>query len=231
MPSSLLNFPRETAAVEPAKNISDQLFLFLKNDILTCKIVGGQRLIESSIASEHNISRTPVREAFRRLEQGGLVYRIPQGGVCVTEVKPEDINEVYRVRAVLEGLAGELACDKITPDILDNLKELNDTAFDLFSKKNSDSRKMVLKVWHINTLFHETIYQATGSEHLVGFLDQIKDIIMRLQFLTLTKTRNFFWIEHQKIIEYLETKDKKNLSEILKNHILRASERVIDSLD
>jgi DNA-binding GntR family transcriptional regulator len=101
--------------LEPPNSISDQIYERLKKQILHGEIEPGERLMQNQVAENLRASRTPVREAFRRLEQDGLVERVPQGGVRVTSLDTETIQQVFGIRNVLEAYAIEMACDRITP--------------------------------------------------------------------------------------------------------------------
>ena len=121
-------FIQQETVIVPPKSISHQIYEVLKERILLGKITLGERIIESNIAEELKTSRTPVREAFQRLVQDGLVERVPQGGVRVTVITPRMIREVFGIRAVLEVYAVELACENIEVEIIIKLKELAEQA-------------------------------------------------------------------------------------------------------
>src|SRR4030043_1970380 len=130
---------QEEIIIIPPKSISDQIYEVLKELILLGKIAPGERMIESNIAEDLRTSRTPVREAFQRLVQDGLVERVPQGGVRVTVVTPRMIKEVFGIRAILEVFAVELACDQIDEEPIRKLKELAQQARKLLSSPEANA--------------------------------------------------------------------------------------------
>jgi DNA-binding GntR family transcriptional regulator len=222
---------QQETIIVPPKSISDQIYEVLKERILLGRIAPGERIIESKIAEDLKTSRTPVREAFQRLAQDGLVERVPQGGVRVTVITSQMIKEVYGIRAVLEVYAVDLACDNIDVETILKLKEMDRQARIQLSSPEANRPEGGTALWRINTLFHETIYRAAGSEHLTKLLNQLKDLVMRFRFLSMRKTRIRAWDEHELMIKYLESKDKSRLRELMKAHVEMATSDALKSLE
>ncbi len=124
--------------IEPPKSISDQIYEHLKARILYGEIHPGERLAQEKVAEQLQISRMPVREAFRRLEQDGLVERLPQGGVRVTPVTMETIRHVFGVRTALEAYAIELACDRISEEAIAELENIKGQALEVLKQNTLD---------------------------------------------------------------------------------------------
>jgi DNA-binding GntR family transcriptional regulator len=221
---------QETVIVPP-RSISDQIYEVLKERILLGKIASGERIIESNLAEDLKTSRTPVREAFQRLVQDGLVERVPQGGVRVTVITPRMIKEVFGIRAVLEVYALELACDTIEIEAILKLKELARQARKLLASPGANDPEGLIRLWEINTLFHETIYRAAGSEHLLKLISQLNSLVRRFRFLSMRKTRTRAWDQHELIIKYLEDRDKPRLGELMKLHIESAASDTLKALE
>jgi DNA-binding GntR family transcriptional regulator len=222
---------QEVTVIIPPKSISDQIYEVLKERILLGRIAPGERIIENTVAEDLRTSRTPVREAFQRLVQDGLVERVPQGGVRVTVITPRMIKEVFGIRAVLEVYAIELACDNIEVETIIKLKELAQQARKLLSSPEANDPEGLMTLWKINTSFHETIYRAAGSEHLLKVINQLNSLVRRFRFLSLRKTRIRAWDEHEFVIKYLEEKDKARLRELMKSHIELAGSDALKSLE
>jgi len=222
---------QQRTVIVPPKSISDQIYGVLKELILLGKIAPGERMIESNIAEDLRTSRTPVREAFQRLTQDGLVERVPQGGVRVTVITPRMVREVFGIRAVLEVYAVELACDNIDIETIIKLKELAQHARKLLSSPEANAREGLITLWKINTSFHETIYRAAGSEHLLKTVDQLNSLVRRFRFLSMRKTRIRAWDQHELVIKYLEDKDKVVLGELMKTHIEEAASDTLKALE
>jgi DNA-binding GntR family transcriptional regulator len=224
-------FIQQETVIVPPKSISHQIYEVLKERILLGKITLGERIIESNIAEELKTSRTPVREAFQRLVQDGLVERVPQGGVRVTVITPRMIREVFGIRAVLEVYAVELACENIEAETIIKLKELAQQARKLLSSPEATDPEGLIRLWKINTSFHETIYRAAGSEHLLKLVDQLNSLVRRFRFLSMRKTRIRAWDQHERIITYLENKDKARLGELMKAHVEEAASDTLKALE
>jgi DNA-binding GntR family transcriptional regulator len=221
----------EEMVIVPPNSISDQIYEVLKEHILLGKIAPGERIIETSIAQDLRTSRTPVREAFQRLAQDGLVERVPQGGVRVTVITPRMVREVFGIRAVLEVYAIDLACDNIEVGATIKLRELAQQARKLLSSPEANDPEGLITLWKINTSFHETIYRAAGSEHLLRLVDQLNSLVRRFRFLSMRKTRIRAWDQHELIIKYLEDKDKAALGELMKAHIEEAASDTLKALE
>jgi DNA-binding GntR family transcriptional regulator len=217
--------------ITPPKSVSDQIYESLKERILLNDIQQGQRLIENEVAGTYSASRTPIREAFRRLEQDGLVEKIPNGGLRVTTVTALEIREIFGIRAVLEAYVGELACDNITPNLIRELHQISQNARQLLDSSNMNSQENLYELWKLNTLFHDTIYRATGSKHLIQLLNNLRDKLLRVRILTLKKAKTEKWKEHKEIIKCLEKGDKQKLPELMKQHIKQSAESALEALD
>ena len=222
---------QQKTVIVPPKSISDQIYEVLKVNILLGKIAPGERIIESRIAEDLKTSRTPVREAFQRLVQDGLVERVTQGGVRVSVITPRMIKEVFGIRGVLEVYAVELVCDNIEAETIIKLKELAQQARKLLSSPEANDPEGLITLWKINTSFHETIYRATGSEHLLKLVGQLNSLVRRFRFLSMRKTRIRAWDQHELIIKYLEDKDKAMLGELMKAHIEEAASDTLKALE
>jgi len=222
---------QQETVIVPPNSISDQIYEVLKERILLGEITLGERIIESSIAEDLKTSRTPVREAFQRLVQDGLVERVPQGGVRVTVITPRMVKEVFGIRAVLEVYALELACDSIEVETIIKLKELAQQARKLLSSPEANDPEGLIALWKINTSFHEIIYRATGSEQLLKIVSQLNSLVRRFRFLSMRKTRIRAWDQHELMIKYLEDKDKARLGQLMKGHIEEAASDTLKALE
>jgi DNA-binding GntR family transcriptional regulator len=191
--------------LEPPNSISDQIYERLKQQILRGEIEPGERLMQNQVAESLKASRTPVREAFRRLEQDGLVERIPQGGVRVTRLDIETIQDVFGIRKVLEAYAIELACDRITGEEIVSLRRLLNQARDLLSSGNLGMEAKINRLFELNSEFHNTIYRASGNSYLMGMINSLRNIVARLRLLGLRADRTWSraWDEHAQLIGLL----------------------------
>lgn len=215
--------------LEPYRSIADQIYENLKGSIINGEIKPGDRLFEAELASTFHASRTPVREAFRRLEQDHLVERLAQGGVRVPTINRETIEDLYNLRSVLEGYALELACDRITPEEVTTMKQIRAQALELL-KSSESARDYVLKrLLELNSLFHETIYQATGSKFLIKVISNLRAIVMGMRARSIQADREWLqvWHEHSRLIEHLERGEKERAVKLIKEHVANAAAQAL----
>lgn len=207
--------------LEPPHSISDQIYERLKERIIHGEIEPGKRLLQSQVAQELKTSRTPVREAFRLLEQDGLVERIPQGGIRVTCLDQETIREVFGIRKVLETYAIELACRRITEEEISLLKKLTNQARQILAARNAGAKSKINQLFALNSQFHEIIYRASGNAYLLAVINSLRNMVYRLRFLGLRSqsTWSRAWQEHAQLIKLLEKKNKKAAITLIKTHL------------
>jgi len=215
--------------LEPYRSIADQIYENLKNSIISCEIKPGDRLFELELAKAFHASRTPVREAFRRLEQDHLVERLAQGGVRVPIVNRETIEDLYNLRAVLETYALELACERVTPEQVSTLKQIRAQAFELL-KSSESARDYVLKrLLELNSSFHETIYEATGSKFLIKVISNLRAIVMGIRTRSIQADQAWLqvWDEHTRLIEHLERGETESAIQLIKAHVANAADQAL----
>ena len=138
----------------------------LREAILSGVLKPGQRLDQNEIAEALNVSRSPVREALRTLAAEGLVQILPHRGAIVAELSPEELEEIYAIRAVLEGMAARLAVPNMD---LARLEELETILHELNATDDLD-------LWlELNRRFHHTIYQAAGRPRLLSLIENLRN--------------------------------------------------------
>ncbi|NWF57356.1 MAG: GntR family transcriptional regulator [Syntrophaceae bacterium] len=213
---------------EAPYSFSDQVYERLKEKILLGEIDPGERLMQNQVAESLSASRTPVREAFRRLEKDGLVERVPQGGVRVTRIDPDTIQDVFGIRKVLEAYAVELACDRITGEEISTLKRLMSQARETLKSPELDLEAKLKKLFELNSQFHDTIYRASGNAFLLGIINNLRNIVRRMRYLGLRadSTWDQVWDEHSRLIECLERKDRESAAGLIQEHLVNAASYV-----
>lgn len=144
--------------------LSNNLFYQLQADILTGEIKNGEKLTEQDIGNKYGVSRTPVREALRQLENEGLVENIPNRGAFAIGLSEQDIEDMYELRRSYEVQAVKWAIERITEKEFDELEETFE--FMKFYTMKNDAEKML----NINANFHQLIYKSTHNRMLVNIL-------------------------------------------------------------
>jgi DNA-binding GntR family transcriptional regulator len=219
-------------AVKTPKTIAEQVYDLLKKKILYHEIMPGERLLEIALCESLSVSRTPVREAFRLLQQDGLVERIPQGGVQVTDISLEDLVEISALRTVLEVYAGELACDKITEKEIEKLEGLMHKTAEMIVAERDGKNIDVAEFSALNTAFHDIVCDAAQSTYLSKILETVRLPILRFRPVSLEdKThRTRGWEEHKNMIKMLKARDKEGLKKLIAKHVSDVGEAVAKTL-
>lgn len=221
------------AKVLTPNSIADQIYNFIRSDILEGNIDPETRLTQEAMADFYQTSRTPVREAFRKLEKDGLVERLPQGGVKVVSISTETIRQVYGVRCVLEAYAIELALDLITDNDINQLIKIKHDAVAVIKAKELSREDKIKELFKLNSLFHSKINEVSGNNYLVKMIGEMKDSIMLGRSAGLRHNNNWLeiWKEHSQIINCLKRRNKSSCITLIKTHIEKAAKNAIESLE
>jgi DNA-binding GntR family transcriptional regulator len=172
----------QPAETSPDVPLHEAILPVLREAIVTRSLAPGSRLAEATLASQLNVSRTPVRAALTRLESEGLVTIVPRAGAFVRGIAVRDINEIYEVRIALECLAAKLAAERITRVGKAQLAELVD------SMKRAVSRGDVSAYANAIDEFHALVMSLSGNERLESMYMQLMPSIRRLRRLTLSRS-------------------------------------------
>ncbi len=202
------------------EGISRALYAYelLLSGIRTGELRAGQRLREVDLAERLDVSRTPIREAIRRLASDGLVTVAPSGGVQVFELDRQQVSEIYALRATLEGAGARLAARHVSTNEVRAMKEL----LDRFDPKSSEMTP--LEVAKINSLFHKAIHDAAQNRYLAKALMQLSDFLALLPGTTFqSKTRRVeAWREHRAILRAIELGNPDKAEKLAREHIENA---------
>ena len=207
--------------------LRDIVFKTLREAIITGDLKPGERLMEIKLANEMGVSRTPVREAIRKLELEGLVQMTARKGAEVAPINSRDLKEVLEIRRVLEGLACQLACMKATEQDIQGFQELNLEIEKAIAENDTE------KIAKLDVLFHEKICVISGNARLVTLLNQLKEHIYRyrLEYITELKNKATIIEEHNRIIQYLSRKNPKAVKKDIEHHIEVQEKYILSSLD
>lgn len=211
---------------EESMPLREVVFHTLRNAILTGDIEPGERLMEIKLAQKLGVSRTPIREAIRKLELEGLVVMAPRRGAQVAKITQEDMTQVLEVRAVLEGLAIELACDKVDSEKLDVLREK------MIEFEKAVKGGDVVEIATKDVEFHDAIYDAAGNRRLVQILNNLREQMYRyrLEYIKEEEKRQELIAEHKNIVEAIADKNKEKAKESILLHIYNQEQGILESI-
>lgn len=204
------------------KSLTTIIFDKIREDIINHVYQTGDKIVEAKLAEQLGVSRTPVREALKQLEQDGLVENIPNRGVVVKGVSKQDIADIYTIRQAIEGIATQWCIERITPKQIKHLKEIYELMEFYTAKGDVD------KVCEYNFQFHENIYQATGSRYLKHVLSHFHIFI---QSTTLRSLRSPGRLqkalqEHQRILQAIIDKDSRLAKQHIEQHVANSLQNI-----
>lgn len=196
-------------------SLGSKIFMVLRDKILNEEYVSGQKLNEVALSKELNISRTPIREALKQLELEGLVKSIPNKGVYVLGFSPRDIDDMLEIRYALEGLAIQLAIERINDAQLEKIKEVYDL-MEFYAHKGDQD-----KFNELNIAFHESIYRCTQSQYFEQLLKDINYYISVTSRHSIRQPQRLDTaaVEHKEIYEAIVERNKEKAKEKIQNHI------------
>ena len=206
--------------------LRDVVFQTLRQAILRGELKPGERLMEIHLAQKLGVSRTPVREAIRKLELEGLVLMIPRKGAIVAEITVQDLEDVLEVRMALEELAVKIACKRITQEQLEEIKR---RSAEFCKTLYGDD---VAACAQADMAFHDAIYEATGNRRLVQILNNLREQMYRyrLEYLKDTHSHEKLDNEHQAIFENIRNGDKEAVCTMVGQHIDNQKEAILAAI-
>ena len=206
--------------------LRDVVFNTLRQEILTGRLKPGERLMEIHLANNLGVSRTPIREAIRKLELEGLVIMIPRRGAEVAQITLKSLKDVMEVRCALDVLAIELACERMDAETLANLL----AACENFSTavQTKDTRKMA----EADVAFHDIIVHSTGNTRLIQLVNNLSEQMYRYRFEYLKDITSHEMLEkeHEEMYQSILKKDKVSAAEVVRKHIRNQEEAIIRQL-
>ena len=216
-------------APSQAENIPvrEKAYEYLKTSILSGRLNPGERLTEEHLAKELGISRTPVREALHKLESEGLIKPLPSRGFIASQDSKDDIEELFEIRAVLEGYALRVICGRIDDALLERLEETVRKAEEALRAQSLDD------VFHWNTRFHDVLHELIVDRHrLYHQMVTMRQYVLRYRKNTLQypdggeRTVD----GHRKILLALRLHDPDLCERVMREHIQQSKKDALQSL-
>ena len=203
--------------------LRDVVFYTLRQAILKGELEPGERLMEMQLAEQLGVSRTPIREAIRKLELEGLVLMIPSRGAIVAKITEKDLKDVLEVRASLERLSTKLACERMEEETIEELREAQE-AFKA-ALRGDDITLQAQK----DVEFHDVIYKSTNNLRLIQMLNNLREQMYRyrLEYLKDGTSHQKLVEEHEAIIEALSRRDTEETTNIMVGHVYNQEQAVM----
>jgi len=195
----------------------------LERQIVSGELPVGAKLNESDIAGSLGVSRGPVREAFRALDQAGLVRVEKNRGVFVRQVSLEEANEIYEVRAALEGLIGRLAAQRASGEEIDRLRAV------VRRMRSTGRGGRAAAYYPLNVEFHELLAQAAHNATLLANYRRVVNQLELYRRETLTHSADNIPIstsEHHEIVDAVAARDAAHAERLAFDHVIQSRERL-----
>jgi len=197
------------------KPLGEVVFEYLRNAILAGELKPGERLMEVTIADQLGVSRTPVREAIRKLEKESFVIMIPRKGAYVADLTKKDILEVLEIRKELEGFAAFLAAERMSL----SEKEALGRVVERFNESliNMDKKNMI----DSDNEFHSLIFEATKNQRLINIIYDLHDQFQRFRLIYFNEFNNYKEIQasHNRIFDAIIKEESVNARKEAEDHV------------
>lgn len=199
----------------------------LKMEILTGKITPGTRMMEVDLAEDMGVSRTPIREAIRKLEKEGLVVIEPRRGAYVSDISFKDMVDTLVVREDLEALAASLAAERITPEEVEELTDLTNDYSDAIAEGDME------KIIQFDEAFHRRIVSLTGNQTLIQLCETVQELALRFRYLYYEHFSQYenMPVEHKDIIDAIRSGDKETARSVSDAHVRKLKEFVMNEAE
>lgn len=206
--------------------LRDVVFNTLRQAILYGELQPGERLMEITLANRLGVSRTPVREAIRKLELEGLVIMVPRKGAQVAKITEKDLNDVLEVRLGLEELAMKCACERITDE---ELEAIGEAAQHFETIMEGDGLSQLAQA---DVEFHELIYQATRNRRLIQIINNLREQMYRyrIEYMKDGNVRETLVKEHKEMYQALKDRDAQRATEYMQLHIHNQQAAIMKTL-
>lgn len=205
------------------KPLREVVYETLREAIRNGSLTPGERLMEIQLAEELGVSRTPVREAIRKLELERFVVMLPRRGTYVANLSLKDINEVFEIRAALDGLAAGLAAERITEEELEQMERLLVEIADYIEQHNNQ------KIVEADEAFHDILYRASRNERLVGIICNLREQFTRFRSVSINypgRLQNTLE-EHRQLVEAIAQRNPEAAQQKAREHIENAEQTLL----
>jgi len=212
--------------IDEPKLLSEDIADSIKTAIIKGKFKPGEKIPEGELAESMGISRTPLREAFRKLENEGFIKIIPRKGAVVADIDTEEAINLYEIKSTLEGLAARLAAANMKEKDIGKLEKINDELKQLIDKNDLES------FYRVHTRFHEGFVKLCGNKRLIQMISNLNDHFNRFGIISLTLPGQFENAieQHAQIIEAFKSGDQTLVEKKVKTNVMTGGRVLVEHL-
>lgn len=209
--------------IDSYKPLRDVVVESIRQAIISGQFPPGMRLMELQLAEEMGVSRTPVREAIRKMELEGLVVMIPRRGAYVADISIKDINEVYEVRTALDVLSAGLAAERIDKSEIQEMRELLAEEAALVEARDYP------KIIDNDTAFHDVIYRTSGNTRCMNIISNLREQItaIRGRSMPYPGRVEIMLKEHRAIFDAIAAGKVEKAQEAVRTHMENAEQTLL----
>ncbi len=205
-------------SIEKPLSYHEQLHMTIKERIVTGHYEPGERLFEAQLAREFGVSRSPVREAMKTLEQEGLILFDPKKGLSVYKPSIKDVQDIYQCRQVLESLAVSLACEHASEEEIRTAHERVQIAQKVYEENREDSSVQLIS---LNSKFHDAIIIGSHNTRLHDQLEQMRALTFFYRRMNVEDRMRCREIldQHMEISRHLTNRDQEKAARAMHDHV------------
>jgi len=205
----------------------DQIYEKLRNKIIFRGWGSGTILSEGELAKSFGISRTPIREAIRRLESEGLIRVIPKKGILIPKIQKKDVEEIFELREIIYSYAIKKAVENVTPRDIGRLEKIVKRA-EMYIKGNNNASLV-----HLSMQFHELILGLAGNKRFLEIDRILKAHIIRnsSELFDANERKRIGWEGHKEIVAAIKKRNKKLACEKMREHFEKGKELLLGKMN
>jgi len=218
--------PKLVIDFNSSKPLGEIVYVALREAIIKNQFKSGERLMETELADEMMVSRTPVREAVRKLQSEGYVVMLPRKGTYVTSLSMQDVNDVFEIRAALESMAASKAAERASDEEIAEIKRFIEDEAMLWD--SSDLARTIKS----DIQFHSLVYRASKNTKIENLINDLREQTQRLRSSTLSRPGRlrFALEEHRQILAAIEARNPEEAHEASIAHVERSREVMLELL-
>ena len=218
-------------AIQRSKSLREQVYQALRQIILAGDIASGERIVETKLAKQLNVSRTPIREAIGQLQREKLIVSNPNGGFRVATMSIKDAIQLYDCRIALEQVSVKGACELVNSPNLEQLEQYVVSAEKLAESNTGKANSFELL--ELDYQFHHLIAEISDNQWLLALLEQVFDKMALLRVQTTQHNPQVLEIrsEHRQIFEAIANRNADLAKKSIEQHLTASKARVVGEME